>query len=138
MPVAAPAGVGVAGAADDAGRYLRYMAEFIGFTPEDASAVRQTKALVAEHLPDIVADFYQQLLRYPPTRSFFLKPDGSLDEEYLELRMRHQVNFWLRTADCLLDDDYARYVDFVGRAHTARGADPSIYVSERYVIGRSR
>lgn len=120
---------------DDAGRYLRYMAEFIGFTDEDAEAVRRTKPIVAKHLPDIVAAFYNHLLRYPPTRSFFLRPDGSVDEPYLELRMRHQMNFWLRTADALLDDDYARYVDYVGRAHTARGADPQIYVAERYVIG---
>jgi hypothetical protein len=41
--------------------------------------------------------------------------------------MRHLSNFWLRTADAVFDDDYARYVDYVGRAHTARGADPNIY-----------
>lgn len=120
---------------DDVGRYLRYMAEFIGFSAAEADAVRRTKPLVAARLPDIVADFYQHLLRYPPTRAFFLKSDGSLDEPYLELRMQHQINFWLRTADAILDDDYARYVDFAGRAHTARGADPAIYIPERYVIG---
>lgn len=123
------------GTAADAGRYLRYMAEFIGFTADEAAAVRRTKPALERHLPRIMTDFYAQLLRYPPTRALFLGPDGGVDQDYVELRMRHQVNFWLRTADAVLDDDYGRYVDFVGRAHTARGADPSIYVAERYVIG---
>ncbi len=119
----------------EAGRYLRYMADFIGFTSDDAEAVRQTKWIIEKHLPDIVADFYDKLLSYPPTRRFFLAPDRTIDQEYLELRMRHQVSFWLHAADGLLDDEFARYVDFVGQAHTARGADPSIYIAERYVIG---
>ena len=56
--------------------------------------------------------------------------------EYLQLRMRHLTNFWLRTAEGVYDDEYTRYVDYVGRAHTSRGADPSIYIPERYVIGQ--
>ncbi len=122
--------------AADAGRYFTHMAEFIGFTTADAEAIRQSKPIIVKHLPDIVAKFYSHLMRYPPTRAFFLKKDGSVDSEYLELRMRHLTNFWLRTADGVFDDDYARYVDYVGRAHTSRGADPHIYIAERYVIGQ--
>ena len=121
---------------DDAGRYFQYMAEYVGFTAADADAIRQTRPIIEKHLPEIVSKFYAHLLRYPPTRSFFLGPDGSLNQDYLELRMRHLSNFWLRTADAVFDDDYARYVDYVGRAHTARGADPNIYIAERYVIGQ--
>jgi nitrite reductase (NADH) small subunit/3-phenylpropionate/trans-cinnamate dioxygenase ferredoxin subunit len=112
------------------------MAEFIGFSEADAAAIRQTKPVIEKHLPDIVAKFYAHLLRYPPTRRFFLKRDGSIAHDYLELRMRHLTNFWLRTAEGVFDDDYARYVDYVGRAHTSRGADPTIYIAERYVIGQ--
>jgi nitrite reductase/ring-hydroxylating ferredoxin subunit/hemoglobin-like flavoprotein len=122
--------------AEDSGQYFRYMAEFTGFTQADAEIVKKTKPIIEKHLPDIVTKFYSHLLRYPPTRKFFLKKDGSIDHEYLELRMRHLANFWLRTADGVFDDDYARYVDYVGRAHTSRGADPKIYIAERYVIGQ--
>jgi nitrite reductase/ring-hydroxylating ferredoxin subunit len=87
------------------------------------------------HLPDMIGHFYTNLLQYPPTRKFFLKPDGSVDEEYLQLRMYHQANFWRRTARGVYDDDYANFVDYVGRAHTSRGADPRVYIAERYVIG---
>ncbi len=121
---------------EDAGRYFRYMAEFVGFSTEDTQIIRQTGPLVVKHLPQIVAQFYAHLLRYPPTRRFFLKKDGSLNHDYIELRMRHLTNFWLRTANGLFDDEYARYVDYVGRAHTAHGADPNIYIPERYVIGQ--
>jgi hypothetical protein len=132
----AAAGHGAAGHGDpDAGRYFRYMAEFIGFTDAESELIRQTKPIIARHLPDIIAEFYVHLLRYPPTRSVFLKKDGTADHDYVELRMRHQTNFWLRTAEGVFDDDYARFVDYVGRAHTSRGADPNVYIAERYVIG---
>jgi nitrite reductase/ring-hydroxylating ferredoxin subunit/hemoglobin-like flavoprotein len=120
---------------EEAGRYFRYMAEFVGFTEDDAKAIRQSALVVEKHLPDIIGCFYTNLLQYPPTRKIFLKMDGSVDEDYLQLRMLHQANFWRRTAGGMYDDDYARFVDYVGRAHTSRGADPHIYIAERYVIG---
>ncbi len=104
--------------------------------PEDAEVIRRTKPVIQKYLPEIVGKFYAHLLRYPPTRQWFLKPDGTLDQEYVELRMRHLTNFWVRTADGVFDDEYARYVDYVGRAHTSHGADPNIYIAERYVIGQ--
>jgi len=122
--------------AEDSGKYFRYIAEFVGFKPEDAEIIRQTKPIIEQHLSDIVSKFYAHLLRYPPTRQWFLKPDNTIDQDYLELRMRHLTNFWLRTADAVFDDEYARYVDYVGRAHTSHGADPKIYIAERYVIGQ--
>jgi nitrite reductase/ring-hydroxylating ferredoxin subunit len=49
--------------------------------------------------------------------------------------MYHQANFWRRTAGGEYDDDYAHFVDYVGRAHTTRGADARLFIEERYVIG---
>lgn len=121
--------------AADAGRYFQFMAEFIGFAPEDAATIRETRFVIEKHIPSIVADFYTQLLRYPATRRQFLKKDGSLDQDYLEMRMHHQASFWRRTASGEYDEDYARFVDYVGRAHTSQGADPKIYIPERYVMG---
>jgi nitrite reductase/ring-hydroxylating ferredoxin subunit len=122
-------------AGEDAWRYFKYMAEFVGFEPADSAAIRESALIIEKHLPDIIGQFYTNLLQYPPTRKFFLKPDGSVDDHYLQLRMYHQANFWRRTAGGVYDADYARYVDYVGRAHTCRGADPNIYIAERYVIG---
>jgi hypothetical protein len=112
------------------------MAEFIGFTDKDASAIHESGLVIEKHIPEIVAQFYTHLLSYPPTRTHFLKADGTVDQEYLQLRMHHLTNFWRRTASGKYDDDYARYVDYVGRAHTSHGADPNIYIAERYVIGQ--
>jgi nitrite reductase/ring-hydroxylating ferredoxin subunit len=119
----------------DAGQYFHYMAQFVGFTPDDSSAIRQSALVVEKHLPAIIGRFYTNLLQYPPTRKFFLKRDGSLDEDYLQLRMFHQANFWRRAAGGEYDDEFAHFVDYVGRAHTSHGADPRLYIAERYVIG---
>jgi 3-phenylpropionate/trans-cinnamate dioxygenase ferredoxin subunit len=124
------------GGAEDAGRYFQYMADFVGLSKEDVSAIQQTASIIEHHLPKIVSKFYSHLLRYPPTRKFFLKKDGSIDQEYVELRMRHLTNFWLHASKGNFDDEFARYVDYVGRAHTSHGADPKIYIAERYVIGQ--
>jgi 3-phenylpropionate/trans-cinnamate dioxygenase ferredoxin component len=121
---------------DDAYRYFRSMMEFVGFDETDADAIRETHLIIEKHIPAIVASFYTHLLDYPPTRRYFLKKDGSIDQEYLQLRMHHLTNFWRRTAVVELDEDYARFVDYVGLAHTSRGADPKIYIPERYVIGQ--
>lgn len=121
--------------AADAARYFRFMADFVGFTPADAQTIRETRSVIEKHLPNIIGEFYAQLLRFPATRKPFLKIDGSVDQDYLELRMQHQASFWRRTMTGVFDDDYARFVDYVGRAHTSQGADPRIYISERYVVG---
>jgi len=122
--------------AEDSGQYLRYMMDFVGFTDADVQAVKDSGLIIEKHLPNIVTDFYTNLLRYPPTRKHFLKKDGTVDQDYLQKRMHHLTNFWRRTATGVFDEDYARYVDYVGRAHTSHGADPNIYIAERYVIGQ--
>ena len=121
--------------AADACRYFDFMAQFVDFKPEHAEAIRATRFVVEKHIPDIVADFYTHLLSFPATRKHFQKKDGSIDQEYLQLRMQHQATFWRRTATAVFDEDYARFVDYVGRAHTSQGADPSVYIPERYVMG---
>ncbi len=121
---------------DDAGQYFRYMSEFVGFTRSNAEAIKETHLIIEKYIPEIVGKFYAQLLSYPPTRKIFLKKDGTLDQDYLQLRMHHLTNFWRRTAAGVYDDKYASFVDYVGRAHTHRGADPKIYIPERYVIGQ--
>ena len=122
--------------AEDSGRYFRYMAQFVDFTEADAETVKMTRPLIEKHLPEIVTKFYSHLLRHPPTRKFFLKKDGSIDQPYVELRMRHLTSFWLHAAGGVYDDGFAGYIDYVGRAHTSRGVDPNIYIEERYVIGQ--
>lgn len=119
----------------DSGKYFRYMAEFVGFCEDDAAAVCETRFIVEKYLPKMIGEFYAQLLRYPPTRKYFLKKDGTIDQEYLQLRMHHQNNFWRRVASGPHDDEFASFVDYVGKAHTSHGADARIYIPERYVIG---
>ena len=119
----------------DAGRYFNYMSEFIGFSEEDGQAIKESRFIIEKHIPSIVGSFYAQLLRFPATRKFFEKKNGTIDHEYLKMRMEHQGHFWRRAASADFDEDFARYIDYVGRVHTSDGADPNIYIPERYVIG---
>jgi len=64
--------------AEDAGRYFRYMAEFVGFTQAHADAIKESRYIIEKHIPDIVAQFYTNLLDYAPTRKVFLKKDGTI------------------------------------------------------------
>jgi nitrite reductase/ring-hydroxylating ferredoxin subunit len=121
--------------AADADKYFQYMSEFAGLAPEDAETIRETRFIIEKHIPAIIGGFYAQLLRFPATRKHFLKPDGAVDQEYLEMRMQHQANFWRRVASGQFDEDFARFTDYVGRAHTSHGADPKVYIPQRYVIG---
>jgi nitrite reductase/ring-hydroxylating ferredoxin subunit/hemoglobin-like flavoprotein len=120
----------------DPSQYFRAMSQFVGFTEEHRSAIKESQFIIEKHIPTIVGKFYDHLLRYPPTRKYFLDKQGNVDQEHLQLRMHHLTNFWRRTAAAEYDDDFARYVDYVGRAHTSQGADPKIYIPERYVIGQ--
>jgi len=122
--------------ARDAGDYFRNMAQFVGFDKKQAEAIYESRYIIEKYIPELVTQFYVHLLRYPPTRKFFLKPDGSINEDYVQFRMSHLTNYWRRTAYGPYDDDYARYIDYVGLAHTKRGADPNIDIAERYVIGQ--
>src|SRR4030067_646800 len=99
------------------------MAYFGAFTQADADAINESRFIIEKDIPEIVSKFYTQLLRYPPTRKHFMRQDGTLDQEYLQLRMHHLTNFWRRTAYGEFDDNYARYVDYVGRARTSHAGD---------------
>lgn len=120
----------------NSGEYFQRMAKFIGFDQKQAEIIFESRFIIEKYIPEIVSHFYVHLLQYPPTRRFFLKADGSVDDDYVKLRMSHLSNFWRRTANGPYDDEYARYLDYIGLAHTRRGADPRIDIPERYVIGQ--
>jgi len=107
----APAERQVEWGSQDAGQYFRYMSEFVGFGSQEAEAIQTTHLIVEKYIPQIVGQFYSRLLGYPPTRKVFSKKDGSIDQEYLQLRMHHLTNFLRRTAAGVYDDDYARCID---------------------------
>ena len=65
--------------AADSGKYFNYMAQFVEFESADIETIQKTKPIIEKHLPEIIDKFYAHVLRYPPTRKFFLKRDGSID-----------------------------------------------------------
>ena len=53
-------------AASEAGQYFRHMAQFVGFTEDDAAAIKESQLVIEKHIPNFVSQFYDHLLRYPP------------------------------------------------------------------------
>jgi hypothetical protein len=37
--------------AADAGQYFRYMSDFVGFTEQDAQAIREARFIIEKHIP---------------------------------------------------------------------------------------
>ncbi len=109
--------------AEDAGKYFRYMSEFVGFTAEDADTIRQTKPIIEKHLPEYcfqVLHPSSPLSADAPVVSEERRHDRS--RVYLELRMRHLTNFWLRTADAASSTTSTRATSITWGARTRRTA----------------
>ena len=107
------------------------MADYVGFTAADAGIIRRTRPIIAKYLPEIVSEFYTHLLRYPLTRKLFLRPDGTIDEPYLNLRIATcLISGCGRRKACMTAKPYA----YVVRRPPPRGADPAS--APEHVIGQ--
>jgi hypothetical protein len=81
------------------------MAEFIGFTDKDASAIHESGLVVRNTFRRLWVSFIHTF-ELPPTRTHFLKADGTVDRDICDCAY-HLTNFWRRTASGKYDDDYA-------------------------------
>ncbi|WP_423223189.1 hypothetical protein [Candidatus Amarolinea aalborgensis] len=67
------------------------------------------------------------------TRKHFLRADGTIDQEYLDLRVAPGQLLAAHCAGPLRRRLCASWT--TSAAHTSHGADPQVYIPERYVIG---
>jgi hypothetical protein len=108
----------------DLERYLRELAEFVGWSEIDAAAVRASAPAVLKHEGALTSALYEHFLRFPATARFFLAPDGTPDRTRIE-RRKHSLARWLgETAQAVLSHDFAYYLLSVGLAHSHRDHGP--------------
>ena len=91
--------------APDAGRYFSFMSDFIGFSPEHADAIRETRFVIEKHIPAIVGEFYAQvgIARTIEYREVLVGmvdeiPEGQrkiIDAEGLSIGVFHQDGQWV-------------------------------------------
>ena len=122
--------------ADWPGR-MKELADFVGLGQAELALIQSTAELVMEHAETLTASVYDNFLKFPESRKFFLNEQGEIDDVRLS-RRKHSLARWLRgSIDFKIDDDYPIRVLATGivhshppthRAHT--GSVPS-----RFMVG---
>ena len=97
---------------------LKEMADFVGLGEEELSLIRETSSVVLEHADSLTASVYDNFLKYPGSRKFFLNADGEVDDVRLD-RRKHSLARWLRgSIDFKIDEDYPIRVLATGIVHS--------------------
>src|SRR5215510_6985192 len=65
--------------ATDMPRFVRELAEFVGFDDSEAAVVRRTAPQVLAREATLTAALYEHFLKFPAAARFFLGPDGEPD-----------------------------------------------------------
>ena len=120
---------------------FEYLAEFIGFGPEDVEAIHAAAAHLAPVVPAIVDAVYDKLHAYDATWRHFLPRQsgyqGRVPQNLAELTMDHdQITFRKqhlgRYLVKLVSDPYnakmVAYLDMVGKMHTPQAGSPALDV----------
>ena len=90
----------------------------MGFGEEELSLIRETSSVVLEHADSLTASVYDNFLKYPESRKFFLNADGEVDDVRLD-RRKHSLARWLRgSIDFKIDEDYPIRVLATGIVHS--------------------
>ena len=96
---------------------FRWHAAFIGFTADDAKALKRSGPFLVAAAPRLLDAIYDLLLRDPETRPVFAGPDGKVDPQFI-LERRHDLTQWVvRTIDSADDPLFVDYLLQVGRRH---------------------
>ena len=116
---------------------LRELADFVGLDQEELALIRSTADVVMEHSEALTATVYDNFIKYPETRKFFLNAEGEVDDVRLT-RRKHTLARWLRgSIDFKIDDDYPIRVLATGIVHS----HPPVHrahmgsVPSRYMVG---
>ena len=118
-----------------------YVAEFIGFGPDDAAAIQSAAPYLGPLIPQMVEVTYARLLSFDATARHFVPRqhgyDGALPENLAELTAHHpQIQFrkehLMRYFGQLLgrsyDNKMVLYLDMVGKIHTPAAGNTEIDV----------
>jgi Protoglobin len=119
--------------ATDMPRFVRELAEFVGFDETEAATVRRTAPLVLAREAALTTALYEHFLKFPASARFFLGEDGEPDRARVE-RRRHSLGRWLReTAEAALTHEHAYYLLTIGLSHSHRPQGP--VVPAHFMVG---
>jgi hypothetical protein len=97
---------------------LKEMADFVGLGEEDLAVIKETSSVILDNADDLTADVYDNFLKFPESRKFFLNEKGEVDDVRLD-RRKHSLARWLRgSVDFKIDEDYPIRVLATGVVHS--------------------
>lgn len=125
----------------DAQYRYEYLAEFIGFGPEDAALIQAFAPHLGPRIAELVEATYEKLLSYDATaRHFVPKQHGyegeapenlselASDHPQIQFRKDHLNRYFMQLIGRSYDAKMVKYLDMVGKIHTPRAGNKQIDV----------
>jgi hypothetical protein len=119
---------------------LRHLEETVGWTNEDADALRKAEPFLREHAEEMVDSWRARIANQPHLAKWFIGPDGKPDDRYKAAVKKRFVQWVIDTAIRPHDQAWLDYQEEIGLRHTpakknkTEGADTPNIVPLRYLI----
>jgi hypothetical protein len=118
-----------------------YLAEFIGFGPEDAALIQGSGPYLGPMIPQLVDETYAKLLAFDATaRHFVPRQTGyegpltenieslSMTDPQIQFRKEHLAKYFMQVLGRAFDQKMVVYLDMVGKIHTPKAGSAEIDV----------
>ena len=118
-----------------------YLAEFIGFGPEDVKLIQSGAPHIGPRIGELVEKTYEKLLIYDATARHFLPKqhgfegeppvdlaDLSVSHPQIQFRKDHLNRYFLALIGRAYDAKMVQYLDMVGRIHTTKSGNSEISI----------
>jgi hypothetical protein len=125
----------------DLGYRFGYLAEFMGFGPDDVAAIHAAAPVLAPVVPALVEAVYQKLASYDATWRHFVPRqfgyEGPVpknvdelpqDHEQIRYRKAHLARYLAALVTRPYDGKMVEYLDRVGKIHTPLAGSPELDV----------
>lgn len=113
------------------------MVEFVGLTTEERLLIKDSSPIVMAHVRRINDWVYDNILKFPQARKFFVTKDDKPDDKRIEDNKQTMIT-WLRaSAAAPTNDGFVRYLVAISQMHkNLPGHRPHLSpVAPRYIIG---
>lgn len=120
---------------------FRYVADFIGFTSDDADTVQSVAMYLGPRIGELVERTYEKLLAFDATARHFVpqqsgfngSPPASLEDltpghPQIAFRREHLTRYLGTLLGRTCDEKLVPYLDMVGKIHTPRAGNREISV----------
>lgn len=120
---------------------FEYLAEFMGFGPDDAALIQASAPHLGPLIPQLVEKTYEKLLSYDATARHFVPRQAGYEgplpidlthlsqtDPQIRFRKEHLSRYFLQLLGRSYDAKMVQYLDMVGKMHTPKAGNKEIDV----------